>query len=203
MFSTQESENLTSVDFEKVINSTAEGIWSIDLEGDITYVNDAGMKLFGYTAKEQMLGKNSHQLVHHSHEDGSPYPRSECPIYKAFLNGTSCHLEDEVLWRADGSSFVADYRSSPILDNGKIVGTVTTFVEKSARQKILSENYETYLETVFDTLPIFAGSLSMDGVLNLINTLAVGAISSTKKDVVGQYFWDCHWWNSLPELWRS
>ena len=196
----QVSQNLTSVEFERVINSTAEGIWSIDLEGNITYVNDAGMRLFGYTSREQMIGKNSHQLVHHSHQDGSPYPRSECPIYKAFLVGTSCHLEDEVLWRADGSSFVADYRSNPIFDNGKIVGTVTTFVEKSARQKIISDNYETYLETVFDTLPLFAGSLNIDGVLNLANTLAVGVTPSTKEEIVGRYFWECPWWRSLPEV---
>ena len=194
------SENLVSSEFERILNSTAEGVWSIDLEGNITFVNDAGMKLFGYTSRDQMIGKNSHQLVHHSYQDGSPYPRSECPIYKAFVDGTSCHLEDEVLWRADGSSFVADYRSNPIFDNGKITGTVTTFVEKSARQKIISDNYENYLETVFDTLPIFAVSLNVDGILNLANTVAVGTISSTKEEVVGRYFWDCYWWRSLPEV---
>ena len=196
----RQSGKLTSDEFEKLINSTAEGIWSIDLDGNITFVNDAGMKLFGYSSKDQMIGKNSHQLVHHSHADGSPYPRVDCPIYKAFLDGTSCHLEDEVLWRADGTSFVADYRASPIFDNGKIVGTVTTFVEKSARQKILSENYETYLETVFDTLPIFAGSLTVEGIVILVNTVAVSGTSATKKEVVGQYFWNGPWWRDLPDV---
>lgn len=130
---------LDQFDYNSLLNSTAEGIWAINLEGNIIFVNDAGMKLFGYTSKDQMLGKNSHELVHHKRADGTPYPRAECPIYKAFQAGISVRLEDEVLWRADGSYFHADYTASPIRKNGEIVGTVTTFVDNTERRKIQSE----------------------------------------------------------------
>ena len=126
-------------DLNCLLNSTAEGIWAIDLDGNIIFVNDAGMRLFGYTCRSQMLGKNSHQLVHHKRADGSPYPREDCPIFKAFQAGTSARLEDEVLWRADGSSFHADYTASPLLKDGKIVGTVTTFVDNTERRSDYSD----------------------------------------------------------------
>jgi PAS domain S-box-containing protein len=132
-----------------LLNSATQGIWSIGLDGLITFVNKAAVKMFGFSGPEQMLGRHSHELVHYKRADGTPYPKEECPIYRAFLKGEYVHLDNEVLWRADGSSFHADYRSVPILANGSIIGAVVTFTditekirmqgELDERQKQLSE----------------------------------------------------------------
>ena len=118
-----------------LLNSTAEGIWGVDLEGKCTFCNPAALKLLGYDHLDKVLGKDMHDLVHHSRPDGSPYPKSECPMHNAFHSNTVTRLGAEVLWRADGSSLYADYFSYPILKEGEPVGTVVTFFDVSERRR--------------------------------------------------------------------
>jgi PAS domain S-box-containing protein len=119
-----------------ILDSASEGIWSIGLDGLITYVNKAALRMFGFTDESQMIGKHSHELVHYKRADGSHYPMEECPIYRAFLEGIPAHLDDEVLWRVDGTSFYADYRSWPIYEDKQIIGAVVTFTDNSEKRRI-------------------------------------------------------------------
>lgn len=80
-----------------------------------------------------------HELVHHTRPDGDPYPMEECRIYKAFREGHGVHVDTEVMWRADGISFPAEYRSYPMHQNGRIVGSVLTFVDITERRRLESK----------------------------------------------------------------
>jgi PAS domain S-box-containing protein len=97
------------------------------------FINRAGAEMLGYRP-EQVLGRNMHDLMHHTHPDGSHYPAEQCPIYQAFRKGEPCRLDCDVLWRADGSSFHAEYSSYPIRDRDQITGAVVTFVDVSERK---------------------------------------------------------------------
>jgi signal transduction histidine kinase len=76
-----------------------------------------------------------HELIHHSHADGRHYPECDCPIFNAFRRGLPCRIDDEVIWRADGSSFPAEYSSHPIIEHGAVRGAVVTFVDISERKR--------------------------------------------------------------------
>ena len=76
-----------------------------------------------------------HTLMHHTREDGTPYPVEECHIYEAFRRGEGTHMDDEVMWRNDGSSFPAEYWSRPIHRHGSVIGTVVTFVDITERKQ--------------------------------------------------------------------
>jgi PAS domain S-box-containing protein len=76
-----------------------------------------------------------HDLIHHTRKDGTPYPVEECRIYQAFREGKPTDIDDEVLWRADGSGFPAEYRSNPIWQDGNLVGSVVTFFDITDRKK--------------------------------------------------------------------
>jgi PAS domain S-box-containing protein len=121
------------VPFEVLLESTNEGIYGIDAEGRCTFLNRAGSRMLGYTRYE-VLGRKMHQLIHHSHEDRSPYPESECPIFRAKNTGEAVRVENEVLWRKDGVSFPVEYSSSQIVQNGERRGAVVTFSDISARK---------------------------------------------------------------------
>ena len=118
---------------ELLLDCTGEGIYGVDLEGRCVFINRAGAEMLSYLPAE-LLGRNMHDVMHHSHPDGTHYPVEECPIFNAFRRGQPCRLEDDVLWRADGSSFCAEYSSYPILDHGEITGAVVTFVDISERK---------------------------------------------------------------------
>ena len=117
-----------------LLESTGEGIFGIDLDGRCTFINRAGAKTLGYPAAA-LIGRNMHDLIHHAHVDGRHYPEQECPIFRAFRQALPCRIDSEVLWRADGSSFPAEYSSYPIVEDGGVVGAVVTFVDISGRKR--------------------------------------------------------------------
>lgn len=117
-----------------LLESTGEGIFGIDLDGRCTFINRAGAETLGYPAG-QVIGRNMHYLIHHAHGDGRHYPVDECPIFRAFWKGLPCRIDSEVLWRADGSCFPAEYSSYPIVEGGVVVGAVVTFVDISERKQ--------------------------------------------------------------------
>src|SRR3954470_23479573 len=103
------------VPFEALLESTNEGLYGVDLEGRCTFLNRAGAEMLGYTRYE-VLGRNMHRLMHHSEE--------ECPIARSMRTGEAVRVESEMMWRKDGSSFAAEYSSSPIVDRGVLRGAV-------------------------------------------------------------------------------
>ncbi len=118
-----------------LLDSTAEGIYGVDLKGNCTFCNAACLSLLGYEREEEMLGGNAHILIHHSRADGRTYPEQDCPIYSAFRTRSEVHTDTEVFWRRGGTSFPVEYWSYPIIKDGEIVGAVVTFVDISERRK--------------------------------------------------------------------
>lgn len=115
-----------------ILNAAGEGIFGLNARGRHTFVNPAAAKMLGYEA-EELIDRNSHAVCHHTRNDGSAYPEKECPIYAAFRDGKVHTVESERFWRKDGSSFPVHYISTPILEDGKLVGAVVTFVDITER----------------------------------------------------------------------
>ena len=92
-----------------LLESTGEAIYGIDLDGNCTFCNPACLQILGYDDVANLLERNMHRAIHHTKPDGSPYPDAECQIYQAFRQRRGVHVDDEVLWRADGTSFQAEY----------------------------------------------------------------------------------------------
>ncbi|MDM0070892.1 PAS domain-containing sensor histidine kinase [Variovorax sp. J31P207] len=117
-----------------LLESTGEGIFGIDLDGHCMFINRAGAQMLGHERTE-VLGRNMHELTHHSHPDGSHYADTDCPIFNAFRRGLVCRIDTEVFWRRDGSAFAVEYSSHPILDGGQVRGAVITFVDITERRR--------------------------------------------------------------------
>jgi PAS domain S-box-containing protein len=118
-----------------LLDSTAEAIYAIDGDGSCTLCNAACLRLLGYSHESELLAKNMHALMHHTRPDGRAYPEEECKIFEAFRQGKGMHVTDEVLWRADGTSFAAEYWSYPVRHDGRVAGSVVTFFDISQRRK--------------------------------------------------------------------
>ena len=117
-----------------LLESTGDGMFGIDVSGTCTFINRAGAAMLGYSVTET-LGRNMHALIHHSHADGTHYTEADCPIFQAFRTGEACRVDHEVLWRADGTKFAAEYSSHQIIDQGQVRGAVVTFSDISKRRE--------------------------------------------------------------------
>jgi diguanylate cyclase (GGDEF)-like protein/PAS domain S-box-containing protein len=132
-----------------ILDSAGEGIYGNDTEGFCTFCNISCVKMLGYEKEEDLLGKHMHELIHHSRRDGTHYPAKECKILDAIKEGKGLHADDEVFWRADGTSFDVEYRSNPQIRNGEIVGSVIIFYDiTERREKEARINYLSYHDTL-------------------------------------------------------
>ena len=110
-----------------LLDSTAEAIYGIDLEHRCTFCNPACLRTLGYERLDEVVGKNMHDLIHHTRADGTPFPVEECGVHRVTRTGEGVHAEDEVFWRANGTSFPVEYWSYPQRRAQEVVGAVVAF----------------------------------------------------------------------------
>ena len=152
-----------------LLDSVGEGIFGVDLEGKVAFTNPAANRILGYESDE-LIGQDVHQKIHHSHADGTGYPKEQCPMYLTHVDGTDHRVTDEVLWRKDGTPFPVEYTSMPIKKDGRVVGAVVTFMDIAERKKmetaLLAEHER--LQKILDTSPVGVG-ISIEGVVRFAN----------------------------------
>ncbi|RMH04870.1 MAG: PAS domain S-box protein [Nitrospirae bacterium] len=125
-----------------ILQSAGEGIFGLDLEGRHTFVNPAAAAMLGYESSE-LLGQPSHRVWHHSRADGSPYHEEECPMYQTVQDGQIHMGDDETFWRKNGTSFSAQYVSTPLRDEaGHLIGAVVTFLDITERKRLATQLLE-------------------------------------------------------------
>lgn len=123
-----------------LLESTAEAIYGIDPQGNCTFANPSCARLLGYKHPDELLGRHMHELIHHTRKDGSRYPVDECRMDGMFRGKSEgCHVDDEILWRADGTSFDAEYWAYPQMSGNEAVGAVVTFFDISERKRAEEE----------------------------------------------------------------
>ena len=174
-----------------VLDSVAEGIFGIDRNGICTFCNKSGLKLLGYSNAEQLLGKNMHKLIHHSHRDSSTLAPEECKIMNTFKTGEGVHVDDEVFWRADGTCFDVEYFSYPEYQDGKITGLVVTFLDitkrKEAERKMLYNSYHDALTGLYNRKYLIDNIEKIDTESNLPLSVIMGDVNGLKQtnDIFG------------------
>ncbi len=116
-----------------LLQSSSDGLYGVDLEGRITFINTAACQLLGRTP-EDVIGKSAHALFHHSRPDGSPYHAEDCPSHSAIRNGQEIRTDNEVYWHVDGHAVPVMFAVHPLVVNGVNNGAVISFVDMSEQR---------------------------------------------------------------------
>jgi len=162
-----------------ILNAIEIGVYGIDAVGRCTFINKAALELIGY-AQEDVLGRNMHELIHHTYPDGSPYPESACPLVQTVETGRPVQLDNEMVWRKDGTFFNAEYSSFPVFDKDVVTGGVITFQDTAQRGQARKR-----LGLQISVSRILAGSAERETAL----TQVLAAIGSALGMIVG-VFWE-------------
>ncbi len=151
---------------ELILNSAGEGIFGLDMDGAVTFVNPAGAGILGYEV-DDLLGRRMHDIAHHTRADGTPNLWEDCPAFMALKLGTFQSSDLEMFWRQDGSHFPVDFIANPMYDEpGKVIGAVVTFRDISERYEIdrmKSEFVSTVSHELRTPLTSIRGSLGLLG----------------------------------------
>ena len=173
-----------------LLESVGEGIVGMDAEGRITFLNPAASRLLGY-GSDDLLGRPVHETIHHSRPDGSPYPRSECPMYRSCTEGVTVQVDAEVVWRKDGTSLSVDCTAMPVVKDGRAEGAVITIRDITQRQiaeAALAER-SAELQRLSEASRAHAEEASSLGQLaaRLQGHLAVAEVAQRALDRVAEY----------------
>ena len=109
-----------------VMNSMAEGLCALDVQGFLTSINPAGESILGWT-KEELVGKKMHEVTHYKHPDGTPFPACDCPGLRVIEEGTSLREHEDVFIRKDGAFVPVIFSASPLKEDGKTTGVILCF----------------------------------------------------------------------------
>jgi PAS domain S-box-containing protein len=159
---------------ELILNSAGEGIYGLDRQGKITFVNPAAAKIIGYGVKE-LIEQYMHLIVNHSKPDGTPYTPEENPIHATLKTGAIQHITDDIFYHRNGKKFPVEYVSTPIREQSEIVGAVVVFKDITERQiiermkdefiSIVSHELRTPLTSIRSALGLLArGSLKNEPI---------------------------------------
>jgi len=128
--------------YERLLDSVGDGIYGVDLEGNCTFVNRAMEHITGWK-EDELIGKEQHRILHHTHADGSPHDAVDCPVYKTIRDRKPRYIDDDVFWKKDGSPISVEYSCTPIKGQGKsILGSVVVFRDTTERKLAEEKNRE-------------------------------------------------------------
>ena len=170
-----------------LLDSTSEGFYAVDCEGNTTLCNPAFVSLLGFSSEAEVIGRKLHDVIHHSHPDGSHYPVAECPIYNCASSGKLAHVTDEFFYRRDGSRMPVEYWAHPIIRDGVLQGAICTFfdaTERKAAEEALKAS-ESQFRTAAQSMLNHVWTAPPDGQLDWFNERVFDYSGHTGRELEG------------------
>ncbi|HEX4430808.1 MAG TPA: EAL domain-containing protein [Frankiaceae bacterium] len=129
------TESRAAEEFRRVVmDNMAEGLYTLDGDGCLTYLNSAASRMLGWTPDE-LLGKPMHETVHFQRADGTPFPGEDCPLLQVRERGRTIRMFDDAFTRKDGSIFPIAYSSAPLQGSAAPQGVVVVFRDTAEEKK--------------------------------------------------------------------
>ena len=123
---------------EQVTHFLEEGVFILDCEGRMTFLNPEGERILGWKS-EALLGSVAHFKIHHQNPAEAIIPLEKCPIHQAIQSGQVYRVEEGIFLHSSGQLRPVSFVSSPIRERGQIIGSVTVFKEIGSRLEIERE----------------------------------------------------------------
>lgn len=169
-----------------LLNAVSEGIAGLDARGNMTFINPAGARIFGFEQGEEREALRRISLLNVHSPDGSVFPEGHTPIERALRDGIPRRNLEGIFWRRDGSSFFASYQVSP-LDREHARGVVVVFRDLTEEQEIIraKESAERADQAKSEFLAIMSHELRtpMNGIIGMAELLAEMSLQPEQREL--------------------
>ena len=155
-----------------------EGIYSLDIQGRVTFLNHASERILGWTEAD-LLGNDVHDVIHFEDADGKPMARENCPLLKVLVKGNTYHLADGSFIHRDGRRIAVSCTSAPIIKNGSIVGAVFNFHDITEQKRAENER-----RVVTETLLAISATAGIEEMLDSVRHALSKVVYADKFYVV-------------------
>ncbi|MBF0344721.1 MAG: DUF3365 domain-containing protein [Nitrospirae bacterium] len=124
--------------FSSITSVLGEGVYMLDKDNNLSFMNPEAERLLGWQ-EEELVGKNMHEMIHYQKGDGSRVHKEECPVERVVNSGNGIWVEDDVFTRKNGDMFPVSYVSTPVIEEGRVVASVTAFQDITERKRTANE----------------------------------------------------------------
>ncbi|SDU83854.1 PAS domain S-box-containing protein [Microlunatus sagamiharensis] len=118
-----------------LVDSVGEGIYGVDPDGMITFVNPATSRALGYAAAD-LIGRDAHATFHERAPDGGLMPKDQCYIIEAVREGLVSTAEADSYVCADGRMLPVEVTTTPLTEEDAVVGAVVIFRDVTQRREV-------------------------------------------------------------------
>jgi len=138
-------------EWQGLLTALGDGVYGVDTGGRCTFINPAALAMVGLT-RNDVIGRDAHALFHHTHENGTRYPKEDCPVLSTLADGKVRHAEDYFVTR-EGVLFPVAVTATPVGANTTGQGVVVVFRDVSDHRRIESELREEAATDALTGLP--------------------------------------------------
>ncbi|MDP9381944.1 MAG: PAS domain S-box protein [Chloroflexota bacterium] len=170
-----------------ITNSSGEGVYAINVQGEATFLNPAAERMLGRTEAE-LLGENIHDAIHCQRPDGSRLPAEDCPLLAVVRSGETYRNDDDIFTASDGKTFPVAYTASPIIMDGEVMGAVVIFrdiTERKRAEEALRESEERFRLLVQHSSDIIT-TFDADGTILYQSASLERALGVKPEDRIGR-----------------
>lgn len=174
---------------ETLTNNSTQAIFMMDARGFCTFMNPAAEAMLGFSFAEIAV-RPLHEMIHHHHPDGSPYPMSECPIDRALPENFDVREHEDMFIRKNGEFFPVLVAASPIFDEARrpvaTVIEVRDVTERRRAERSLRESEERF-RNVFESAAIGIGRVSLgEGCWMEVNGALCQMLGCSREELCGK-----------------
>jgi len=143
--------------FYSIAQSIGDGIYTLDLDAKVTFINDAALKLLGYE-KAELMNKYIHDYIHYKDLNNRPIKKEECQIHHSLIAGEHYSNENDAFIKKDGSFLAVSVLATPLYEENSIVGIVVVFRDKTYQNRIVTlekeriKNQEQIIHSMVDMI---------------------------------------------------
>ena len=122
-----------------ILQSVGEGVYGVDSDGYILFVNPACLQILGFQAEDRLIGKSALETFHHSDENGYPIEEEHCFLLKSYKEGKTIRARETVFWHKMGRAIPIECSAHPLIIEGNVEGSVIAFRDISERKLLETE----------------------------------------------------------------
>ena len=187
----ERAQRETDVMAHTIADNSTQAMLLMDRRGYVRYANAACLALTAFEG-EDICERPLHELIHHHHADGRPFPRSACPIERVLPERTKLRDYETVMFRKDGSKFPALCSASPVFRAGERSTTVVEIQDVSASRAaaLALARSEQRFRSTFDNAAVGVAHVALDGRWLRVNRRLCEIVQYDEDELLTRTFGD-------------